>query len=142
MIGKKALGIDYGGRRIGLAISDGLRMTAQPYDTLDRRKLDKAAVVAQIVRIIEEQEIGEIVVGLPLLLSGQEGDAATKIRYFVADLEAAVSIPIILEDERMSSAMAAQYMKQADMNSRKRRGVIDKMAAVVILQGYLDRTGG
>ena len=140
MTGKKALGIDYGGRRIGLAVSDGLRMTAQPLDTLDRRKLDKPAVIAEILRIIGEQEIGEIVVGLPLLLSGQEGDAASKIRRFVQDLEAAVEIPVILEDERLSSAMAAQYMKQADMNSRKRRNVIDKMAAVVILQGYLDRT--
>ena len=140
MIGKKALGIDYGGRRIGLAVSDGLRMTAQPLGTLDRKKLDKPAVIAEIRRIIDEQEIGEIVVGLPLLLSGQEGDAASKIRHFVQDLEAAVSIPVILEDERMSSAMAAQYMKEADMNSRQRRSVIDKMAAVVILQGYLDRT--
>jgi putative Holliday junction resolvase len=132
----RVLGIDLGSRRIGVAVSDGLGLTAQPRTTIARhggvRDLDAIAAAAK------EADADRIVLGLPLDPEGQEGPAALRARVFADKLRAAVGLPVELIDESFSTVEAEEVLLAADVSRAKRKQVIDKMAAAVILQRWLD----
>ena len=129
------LALDVGDRRIGLAISDPTGMLASPLGTVERGPSE----MADILRVVEENRAGEIVVGLPLTLSGESREQAGKVRRFVRDLSARTDLPIRTVDERLSTVQAQRMLRDAGGRRRSRdRGRIDASAAAVILQAYLD----
>lgn len=132
----KVLGLDIGEKRIGIAVSDALRYTAQGLKVLDRRSM--ADDIGEIQELVDTLEVSEVVVGLPKNMDGSLGAGAQKILSFVSTLEEALSIPIVLWDERWTTVEATRMLLEADVTRRKRRKVVDKIAAVLILQGYLD----
>jgi putative Holliday junction resolvase len=138
------LGIDFGSRRIGLAVSDALGITAQGLETLDRDVVEDE--IAYITEIVKERNVGEIVVGKPLNLDGSAGDAAAECEEFAKRLERELGLPVRLWDERLSTAQAERAMLEADLSRRKRKKARDRAAAQLILQSYLDvrqkRQGG
>lgn len=132
---KRILALDVGSVRIGVALSDPLGMIAQPLEVVQRRKVDPLARVAQL---IEEHEVECVVVGMPLRLDGTKGPAAQSIEKFVVELEARISVPVESWDERLSTAQAERAMIGGGVRRKKRKGKIDKVAASLILQSYLD----
>jgi len=134
------LALDLGEVRIGLALSDPLGLTAQPLETLQRIGIRKE--MNRLAALIAEREVGRVVVGLPLQLSGEEGSAAIQAREFAERLSRRVpGISIELWDERLTTAEAERTLIAADVRRSKRKRVIDQLAAVLILQGYLDSHG-
>ena len=133
----RILGVDYGERRIGLALSDMLGLTAQPLRTL--RVQTPAEGVEQIRTAVQENAVERIVVGLPLNMDGSEGPQAVATREFAALLKNELSVPVDMQDERLSTVRAERTMIGADMTRAKREKQRDKMAAQFILQAYLDR---
>ncbi len=133
----RTLGIDYGERRVGVAISDPLGSIAFGLCTLEVNSLAKAVV--EVSQTCREKEVETVVVGLPLNMDGSHGPMADKVQEFVDELQAETGLTVVTYDERLSSAAAERTLLDADMSRRKRKGVIDKMAAQVILQGYLDQ---
>jgi putative Holliday junction resolvase len=123
----RVLCVDYGTVRIGLAVSDPLGATAQP--------LDVVSDIEDVVERARDLEVAEIVVGLPLRTTGEEGPEAESARAFARDVEEACGIPVHLWDERLSSVQAERIM---GADSRKRRGSVDKVAAAIVLQNFLD----
>jgi putative Holliday junction resolvase len=132
----KILGLDIGEKRIGIAISDELGYTAQGIKVLTRSGLDDDLEV--IKELIKEAKASEVVVGLPKNMDGSLGESAQKVLSFTKRMEEFVSIPVILWDERWTTAEATRLLVDADISRAKRRKVVDKLAAVLILQGYLD----
>ncbi len=130
-------GLDVGDRRIGVAISDELGWTAQGLGVITRSKL--AADLDAVRAFFAEYAPSTIVVGLPINMNGTIGPQAEKVKTFARALEAALAIPIELWDERWSTLGAERVLLEADLSRAKRKKVIDKAAAVFILQGYLDR---
>jgi putative Holliday junction resolvase len=129
----RKLGIDYGEKRIGIAVSDPLEITAQPVAVIENGDFDG------LLRIMKEyEEVEEIVVGLPKTLKGEVGIQAQKVLDFVEILKQKVSVPIVMWDERLSSAGVERTLIEAGLSRKKRKKVIDKSAATFILQGYLD----
>ena len=133
----RALGVDPGEARIGLALSDALGMTAQPLETLEcvgpKKDLNR------IVERAREHEVSTIVIGLPLLMSGEEGSAAAASREMAEGLRRRVQgIEIVLWDERLTTVVAERTMIDADVRRGKRKKKVDALAAVLILQGWLD----
>jgi putative Holliday junction resolvase len=135
MIGA-ALGIDLGDRTIGLAVSDGLGLTAQGLRTLERHGGQRDLTALQ--EVCAEREIARIVIGLPRNMDGSEGDRARKSRAFAQSVHTALSLPVFLYDERLSTAEAERLLISADVSRKKRAQVIDMLAAQIILQGWLD----
>ena len=135
--GQRLMGLDMGSKTIGIALSDLGRIIATPNLTLRRRKF---MADAQALRaIIEENDVGGLVIGLPLNMDGTEGPRCQSVRQFAANLLAEIDIAIAFWDERLSTVTAERALLEADMSRRRRRQVIDKMAAAIILQGALDR---
>ncbi len=132
----RILGLDVGDVRIGVAVSDPLEVIAQPLASVKRTSVRED--VESIKRLAEENEAGKIVVGVPKTLNDEVGIQAQKVLDFVEVLGKALEIPIVLWDERLTTAEAERALIEADMSRRKRKKVIDKVAAVLILQGYLD----
>jgi putative Holliday junction resolvase len=134
----RLLGLDLGEKTIGLALSDTLRTVATPMETLARGKFSKDA--EKIETIVADQAVGGLVIGLPLNMDGTDGPSAQSARAFARNFAArAPVLPILLWDERLSTAAVTRTLLDADA-SRKRRGeVVDKMAAAYILQGVLER---
>ena len=131
------MGIDYGSKRMGLAVSDLLCLVATPYKILHRRTLKED--LAELRNIIAEKEIGGIVLGLPLQMNGEEGEIAAEVRKFAAVLSENISLPILFWDERLSSSAMENFLiKEADLSRKKRAKVLDAAAAAYILQGALD----
>lgn len=128
------LGVDFGTKRVGLAISDSLGMTARPLSVVPR-----ASAVDEVVVLVKEQDIGTIVVGLPTGLSGGEGMSATEARKLADELASATGVDIVLLDERFTSRLAEVALLESGMKRRRRRETVDKVAAAIILQDYLDR---
>lgn len=128
------LGVDFGTKRVGLAISDSLGMTARPLSVVPR-----ASAVDEVVILVNEQDIGTIVVGLPTGLSGGEGMSATEARKLADELGSATGVDIVLLDERFTSRLAEVALLESGMKRRRRRETVDKVAAAIILQDYLDR---
>ena len=135
----RILGIDYGERRVGLALSDPLGMIASPLPTLTRRK-GKRPPVAPVARLVEENEVAEIVVGLPLDLAGEENDWTREVREFGDALAERAGVPVAYRDERMTSVRAERAVRSLGLprGRREEKDRIDAAAAVLILQAYLD----
>lgn len=133
----KILGLDIGEKRIGVAVSDELYMTAQGKTVILRSTLEKD--IDKILNIIEAEGIKKIIVGLPINMDGSYGDMVKTVKSFVSFLSDKTSCPVETFDERLSSKMAENVLLEADVSRKKRKNVIDKLAAVNILQTYLDR---
>jgi putative Holliday junction resolvase len=132
----RVLGLDVGSRRIGIAVSDLLGITAQGLETLERQ--NKRLDFAGLARIIREYGVREIVVGFPLRMSGLEGIQAEKMHRFADELRARFELPVHLWDERLSSAEANRLLRDTEMSIRRRGQVVDQMAAVLILQSWME----
>ncbi len=135
----RIMAIDYGSKAIGVAISDELRLTVRPLTTLRRNKQSRNQIISQLQNLIEENEIAKLVVGLPLSLDGSFGDAAERVRIFISELKKTISIPIIEQDERLTSREAEEVMRELGFDLRKRKEKSDEYAAAIILQDYLGR---
>ena len=132
----RVLGIDYGDSRIGLAMSDPLKIIASPFKTIRNEGNEKCLQVFQ--SLIKDKDVEAIVVGLPMGLKGQETAQTKKVREF-ADLLYALKLPIHLEDERLSSVSAEKSMIQQNIKTGHNKGLIDQRAAAIILQQFLDK---
>ena len=133
----RIMALDVGSRTIGIACSDALLMTAQGIETIRRTSLEND--FNRLPELISEYEVHELVVGMPKNMNGTKGDRAEKTEEFVEKMKAVIDLPVTFWDERLSTVMAERQLIAADVSRKKRKGVIDKMAAVVILQGYLDK---
>lgn len=132
--------MDVGSKRIGLAISDLLGITAQGLDTLHRQ--NKRTDFAQLERVIREHDVTEIVMGLPLRMNGVEGPQAEKMQAFAEEVRRRFKLPVHLWDERLTSAQANRLLRETEMSIKRRGAVVDQMAAVLILQSWMDARGG
>jgi len=135
----KILGLDVGSRRIGVAVSDALGITAQPAGVVRRGEGDEA--IDEIGRIASEKGVTEIIVGLPLNMNATRGERARDAAAFAGRLEERLGLPVKLWDERLSTAQAERLMISADTSRGKRKRKIDKLAAQIVLQSYLDCRG-
>jgi putative Holliday junction resolvase len=135
MQGKRVLALDYGTKRIGVALSDELGWTAQPLETLNRRSLDRD--IAHIASLVGTHEVGQVLLGFPIQLDGREGPAIQAMREFQIRLEEGVPVPVILWDERLTTKSAEDFLIAADVSRKKRKGVVDRIAASILLQSYL-----
>jgi len=137
---RRVIGIDLGSRRIGVAVTDGLGLTAQPHATIQRhggqRDLD---AIAAVVRAFDAERV---VLGLPLSPEGEVGRAARSAQAFAERLRAALAVPVELIDESFSTVEAEEVLLRADVSRARRKEVIDRLAAAVILQRWLDRDRG
>jgi putative Holliday junction resolvase len=133
----RVLGLDVGSRRIGIAVSDPLGITAQGLETLQRQ--NKRQDFAALERVIRELEVREIVVGLPLRMSGAEGTQSEKMQAFAEDLRKRFRLPVHLWDERLTSAEANRLLRETELSIEKRAKAVDRMAAVLILQGWMEK---
>ena len=134
----RIMGLDIGTRTIGIAVSDELGITAQGLKTLRRKSTEED--FKEISAIIHQFEIKKIIVGLPKNMDGTLGKQAEKVLKWVEALKAKVEIPVATWDERLSTVGASRVLLEADLSRKKRKTVIDKVAAVLILQGYLDQS--
>ncbi len=132
----KILGLDVGKRRIGLAISDDLSITAQGLESIEC--VEPSKDIARIAKIAEENGVSEIVMGLPLNMNGTQSQQTKDVLDFLERLSAAVKIPVKTQDERLTSVQADRAMLEADLSRKKRRALSDMVAAQLILQSYLD----
>ena len=135
MKGQRILAIDHGSKRIGFALSDELGWTAQPLETFYRRNPE--ADIRHIQELVREHEVGKVLVGLPLRLDGESGPAAKVVEEFIQLLEPALSVPVVTWDERMTTCAAEVLLIAADVGRRKRKGIVDRIAAAILLQSYL-----
>jgi putative Holliday junction resolvase len=133
----RLLGLDVGTKTVGLALSDVTRSVATPYSTLRRTKFTEDAKA--ILEVVEKNQVGGLVIGLPLNLDGSEGPRAQSTRAFARNLAARTDLPIVFWDERLSTAAVERHLIEADATRKRRAEVIDRMAAAYILQGALDR---
>ena len=133
----RIMSLDVGSRTIGIACSDALLMTAQGIETIRRTSLEKD--FNRLQELIAEYEVHELVVGMPKNMNGTKGERAEKTEEFVEKMKEVIDLPVSYWDERLSTVMAERQLIAADVSRKKRKSVSDKMAAVVILQGYLDR---
>lgn len=125
-----------GSRRIGIAVSDPLGITAQGLETLQRR--NKRQDFAALDRIVREYVVRQIVVGLPLRMSGAEGTQSDKMQGFAEDLRKRFRLPVHLWDERLTSAEANRLLRETELSIEKRAKAVDRMAAMLILQGWME----
>src|SRR5438309_10830489 len=132
----RALGLDVGSRRIGMAISDPLGLTAQGLPTLQRQ--NKRLDFEQLAKIISDYQISEIVVGYPLRLSGMEGIQSEKMQLFAEELRKKFGLPVHLWDERLTSSQANRVLRDAELSIKKRGEAVDRMAAILILQNWME----
>lgn len=133
----RIIGIDYGQKRIGLAMSDPLGITSQPLPFLPNDK----QTFTNLKKLVEENQVQEIVIGLPINMKGLPTEMTKEVEKFSKDLEAYVSVPIILQDERLSTMESEKLLIEANVSRDKRKEVRDSMSASIILQDYLERRG-
>ncbi len=131
----RILALDYGTKRIGVALSDELGWTAQPLETFERRTLERD--IAHIVQLVGTHEAARVLLGFPLQLDGREGPAIQAMREFATRLEQGLSVPLVLWDERMTTKAAEDLLIAADVSRKKRKGAVDRVAAAILLQSYL-----
>ncbi len=132
----RILALDVGSKRIGVAVSDPLGITAQGLETIQRQ--NKRRDLEALGKLFKQYEVREIVVGLPLRLSGVEGTQAEKMRRFASDLESHFGVTVHLWDERWTSTEANRLLKEAELSIEKRGKAVDRMAAVLILQSWME----
>ena len=133
----RALGIDFGQRRVGLALSDATRLIAQPFKTLHNTG-DISKVVRELCELIEANEVTQLVVGWPLRLNGKEGLQTRRVGRFIESIQAINATPIATWDERLSTVAAERALIEGRLERRARRDVVDQVAASLILQSWLD----
>jgi len=133
---KKILCLDFGDKRIGLAVSDELRLTAQGNGVIERKNIDSD--ISKIINIIRTLQVEEIVIGIPRNMNGSLGPQSQKVFAFINQLKSKIDVPIYQWDERLSSSAVEKILIKAKVRRQKRKKFIDKMAAQYILQGYLD----
>ena len=133
----RALGLDLGSVRIGVATSDPGRVIASPYDVIARGK-DHAADHAAINAAVADSEASVVVIGLPRNMSGKETAAAQAVRAEAEELQAVLSVPVVFWDERLSTVTAQRSLIEGGVRRKQRKGSVDKVAAAVILQSWLD----
>ena len=134
----RILALDHGTRRIGVAVSDETKTIAQPLECIPAEPF--ADFLARLRKLLAEKEIDLVLVGLPRNMDGSYGPAALKVQAFVAALNDAITVPIKTWDERLTSAQANRVLIQAKVRRDKRKEKVDKMAAAILLQSYLDGT--
>lgn len=135
----RIMGLDYGDKTVGVAISDEMLLTAQPAETIKRERPGKLRqTFARIEALIKEFDIEKIVIGLPKKMDNEEGDRCTKSREFGQQLERRTGLEIIYQDERLTTVEADAVLEQGGVRKENRKEYIDKLAASLILQGYLD----
>jgi len=132
----KLLGLDLGTKTIGVAVSDGLRYTATPLETIARTKF--TADAARLLALIAENQAVGLVLGLPLNMDGSEGPRAQSTRAFARNLAQKTPLPVVFWDERLSTSAVTRMLIEADTRRERRTEVVDKLAASYILQGFLD----
>ncbi|HSO71729.1 MAG TPA: Holliday junction resolvase RuvX [Thermodesulfobacteriota bacterium] len=132
----RIMGLDLGSKTIGVALSDPLTITAQSLTSIHRTSLAKD--LEAILRLVEAHQVEELVIGLPINMDGSRGGAVDKVETFIEHLNALLTIRIIRWDERLSTVAAERILLEGDLSRAKRRKVIDRLSAAIILQGYLD----
>ena len=132
----RILGIDFGGRRIGLALSDPLGIIAKPFMTIDLRI--NPNYIDQILEVTDKNDINKVVVGVPLTLKGTFSLQTKTVQNFIKELSSAIKIPVIELDERLSSVAAKRSLKEQGVKTGYEKGRVDETAAAIILQEYLD----
>lgn len=132
---QRTLAIDYGERRVGLALSDELGIIASGIGTL----VNDEHLLVRLLEIIRDRDVARVIVGLPLTLKGEQGASALAVRHFVTRLEAACGLPVEMIDERFTSSLATQAIRDMGVGRKKRRekGKVDEIAAIILLQGFL-----
>jgi putative holliday junction resolvase len=133
----RTLAIDYGERRLGLALSDEMGIIASGIGTI----ANDSDTLLRVAALTEERSVQRIIVGLPLTLAGERGASVAMVEAFVEALQKLTPLPVELVDERFTSSLAVQTIRDMGVNRKKRRekGKVDEIAAVILLQGYLDR---
>lgn len=132
----RILALDPGSKRIGVALSDALGLTAQGLTVLPRKNFESD--LEQVMNLVKEHEVQEIVIGMPRHMDGRLGEGAEDVLLWTEALQERLGLPVHHVDERLTTMQAERVLLQADISRKKRRQVIDKMAAVLILQGFLD----
>ena len=135
--GQRLMGLDLGEKTIGIALTDTLRTVATPLMTLQRGKFTNDAAI--LLSMLEEHAVGAVIVGLPLNMDGSTGPSAQSAQAFARNFAAISDCPVVLVDERLSTAAVTRTLLEADASRHRRRAVVDKMAAAYVLQGALDR---
>lgn len=136
MLKARILALDHGTKRIGVAVSDEMGWTAQPLETYERRSIEKD--LAHILELVQVHEVDRVVLGLPLRLNGEIGPAAEAVREFGDRLEKALPVPVVMWDERMTTKSAEDLLIAADVSRKRRKGIVDRIAAAILLQSYLE----
>ncbi len=136
MVGR-IMALDPGEKRMGVAMSDEMGLIAQPLETHACGSAEE--VVAHVRSLVEAHGVTEVVVGLPIRLNGEPGRAAERVRGFIERLEEVLEVPVVPWDERLTSKAAERMLIQANVSRSKRKGAVDRVAAAVLLQSYLDR---
>lgn len=137
MLTHRIMGLDVGDKTIGVAMSDLLGLTAQGIEVVARKSLKQD--IARLTTLIEQHNVGHIVVGLPRSLSNKLGPQAEKVQEFVAHMNKSIKLPLDYVDERYTTSIAERSLIEVDMSRNKRKQIIDKVAAQIILQSWLDR---
>lgn len=138
----RVMGLDYGTKTVGVAISDPLGFTAQGIETIDRKEENKLRkTLARIEELVKEYEVETIVLGFPKNMNNTLGERAEKTLEFKEMLERRVGLPVVMWDERLTTVEAERTLIESSVRRENRKKVIDKIAAVIILQGYLDFLG-
>lgn len=132
----RILGIDYGLRRIGVAISDPSGAMAQPLVVIENR--GNGSDIQRISQIVDEYNVQEVVVGLPISMSGEKGPQAQAVLEYVVKLKDILQVPVKTWDERLTTSFAERTLIESDVKRGRRKEIVDKVAAAIILQGYLD----
>ena len=135
----RILALDHGTKRIGVAVSDELKMLAQPLEFIPAEPF--AGFLERLKEILRDKEVDQIIVGMPRNMDGSYGEATLKVDAFVAALRNAVTVPIRTLDERLTSVQANRMLIQGGMRRDKRKQKVDQTAAAILLQSYLDSTG-
>ncbi|GAB3806517.1 Holliday junction resolvase RuvX [Virgibacillus kimchii] len=135
----KIIGLDVGSKTIGVAVSDAMGWTAQGLTTIKWDENDFSSADSELGEIIKEHGVGKAIIGLPKNMNGTIGERGIISQNYANYIEKAYDIPVVLWDERLTTVAAERVLLEADLSRSKRKKVIDKMAAVMILQGYLDQ---
>ena len=138
----RVMGLDYGSKTVGVAISDSLGITAQGIETIERKEENKLRrTLARIEELVKEYEVEKIVLGLPKNMNNTLGERAEKTLEFKGMLERRIGIPVLMWDERLTTVEAERTLIESKVRREDRKKYVDKIAAVFILQGYLDSIG-
>lgn len=132
----RILALDHGTKRIGVALSDELGWTAQPLETYERQTLDLD--IAHILDLVKSHDVAKVLLGLPLRLNGEEGLAVQAVHQFLERLAEALPVPVVTWDERLTTKDAEELLIAADVGWKKRKGLVDRIAAAILLQSYLE----